>query len=59
MGEWRESRGSRPAGLKDSDVMEFRRYGEVIGQYRVSEFNWDLWCDYRPAAQRDMQEAEG
>lgn len=59
MGDWRESRGSRPAGLNGSDIFEFRRNGERLGRYRADQFNWDLWCEYRlfAAAQRDMEAA--
>jgi hypothetical protein len=57
MGEWQVSRGSRPAGLNDADLFEFERDGVRQGCYRADEFNWDLWCNYRPA-QRDMAEGE-
>lgn len=46
---WHEARGSRPPGLGDTDMFEFMRAGRSLGRFAAGEFNWDLWCHYRPA----------
>lgn len=46
---WLEARGSRPSDLRDTDVFEFIRGGRPLGSFAAGEFNWDLWCHYRPA----------
>jgi hypothetical protein len=49
---WKFSQGSRPRGLNDNDAFEFVRIykgkWETIGTLTAREFNWELWCHYRP-----------
>jgi thioesterase domain-containing protein len=40
------SRGLRPLGLQDSDVVRVWRHDRLLGDFAASKFNWDLWCDY-------------
>lgn len=47
MTEWIYSRGSRPLGLVDQDVYEFK-WGDRVWSCRAQGFNWDLWAHYRP-----------
>lgn len=44
---WKWSKGSKPHGLCDGDLIDIRR-GDRILTMMVGEFNWEIWVDYRP-----------
>ena len=56
---WMQANGSCPKGLPLDLMIDARRDNKVMGPYRVSAFNWDLWCDWRPHAPVSRPAGEG
>lgn len=53
------SRGSRPPGLNDGDVVRVWRNERRLGDFKASQFNWDLWCNYIVLPAQPNDEGEG
>ena len=48
--------GSRPPGLQGHEMVRVWRHGRLLGDYKASKFNWDLWCDYSVLSSKGNKE---